>query len=57
MQLNVNCQQFCYEPKRENALKRLRERIDLGEEFKPTLLARYNDLVAQEVRKASSALW
>ena len=34
----------------KNALKRLRERIDLGEEFKPTLLARYNDLVAQEAR-------
>jgi hypothetical protein len=33
-----------------NILNTLRARIDTGEELSPTLLARYNDLVAQEQR-------
>jgi hypothetical protein len=35
----------------KDTLKRLRNRIDEGEEFNQTLLARYNDLVAQEARE------
>lgn len=35
----------------KDTLKRLRDRIDEGEEFNQTLLARYNDLVAQEARE------
>ena len=38
---------FAMNQSEKDALKCLRERIDLGEEFKPILLARYNDLVAQ----------
>ncbi len=34
-----------------DTLDRLRGRIDAGEEFNPTLLARYNDLEAQAQTK------
>jgi hypothetical protein len=34
----------------KNTLASLRKRADEGEEFNPTLLARFNDLVAQEAR-------
>jgi hypothetical protein len=40
----------------KDTLKRLRGRIDEGEEFGPTLLARYNDLLAQEAREKGKKL-
>jgi len=38
----------------KDLLASLRARIDSGEEFNPTLLARYQDLVAQEARESAS---
>ena len=35
----------------KDLLKRLRARIDAGEEFSPSLLARYKDLEAQALRE------
>ena len=40
----------------KDTLKRLRGCIDEGEEFGPTLLARYNDLLAQEAREKGKKL-
>jgi hypothetical protein len=40
----------------KDTLKHLRGCIDEGEEFGPTLLARYNDLLAQEAREKGKKL-
>lgn len=44
------------DPREGKTLSDLRSRIDRGEEFNQTLLARYNDLVAQEARAAGMSV-